>query len=341
MDGHPPTTSAPGVPGSGMNDQNFLQQLFTADVAAINQQQQQQQGFYCNPNMFGGPQAAAVQGAVTIKLEQMLAQQQQQMPNLYAFASQGQGTLQAVNPLFGQPVNAASQPPTSSNPNPSAHHPQGGGTHPSSLTQYDDLVAAPSSERNSAVSDIGGVSVPPMAAGTPTLLHVEAAAHAAATAAAPSRKRKSAKRDNNGGGSFGNKRPKSDNSRSTADEPPSRMSASAAALIDEAMQRAEPVVNESTRHDIDRNNYDSNGTNSSNNNAAAMTPQQKAQSSREKNREHARCTRLRKKAYVNKLKELVDGLHAERSEDTRKRRVAVQALAGVQEVSTYILSEYI
>ena len=170
-----------------------------------------------------------------------------------------------------------------------------------------------------------------MAAGTPSLLHVEAAAVAAATAAAPSRKRKSAKRDNS---SLANKHPKSisSNSKSAAgmmefaDEQPSQMSASATALIDKAMQQAEPIA-ESTQH---HNTYDNNN----NTNNAAMTAQQKAQSSREKNREHARCTRLRKKAYVNKLKELVDGLHAERSEDTRKRRLAVQALASVQEVST-------
>jgi len=62
-----------------------------------------------------------------------------------------------------------------------------------------------------------------------------------------------------------------------------------------------------------------------------MTPQEKSQANRDRNREHARCTRLRKKAYVNKLKELVDGLHAERSEDARKRRVAVQHLAEIQE----------
>lgn len=179
-----------------------------------------------------------------------------------------------------------------------------------------------------------------VAAGTPSLLHVEAAAVAAATAAAPSRKRKSAKRDNS---SLANKHPKSicSNSKSAAgmmefaDEQPSQMSASATALIDKAMQQAEPIAESTQHHNTNDNN---NNANNNNTNNAAMTAQQKAQSSREKNREHARCTRLRKKAYVNKLKELVDGLHAERSEDTRKRRLAVQALASVQEVSTLSLS---
>lgn len=68
---------------------------------------------------------------------------------------------------------------------------------------------------------------------------------------------------------------------------------------------------------------------------------QKKQSSRDRNREHARCTRLRKKAYVDKLKELVDGLHAERNEDARKRRAAVQRLAEVQELRRKVVNTFL
>ena len=183
MDNGQSPSSASSVPPPGMNEQNFLQQLFTADVAAINQQQQQQ-GFFYNPNVFSGQQTASVQGAVPMNFDQMLAQQQQQqqqIPNLFAFANQGQ--LQAVNPaLFGQQMNNAAasqqQPSTSSpfNPIQNTQLQQGGGggnNHSQSLLQYDGInnAAAPqaSCDRNSsamvmhneAVSDIGGVSVPP------------------------------------------------------------------------------------------------------------------------------------------------------------------------------------
>lgn len=53
----------------------------------------------------------------------------------------------------------------------------------------------------------------------------------------------------------------------------------------------------------------------------------KAAFHRERNRQHARSTRARKKAYVNKLKELVEHLHMERTEEARKRRIAAGTLA--------------
>ena len=218
---------------------------------------------------------------------------------------------------------------------------------PAVATAVATAQSAPATHTNQSISDIGGVSVPPMAAGTPTILHVEAAANAAATAAAPSRKRKSTKMD-----TVKSARKKADQSSegllsSTTANSTNAMSASATALINNAMSEAEP------QHDS--TNFNSQGTtvtttnstsnsNANNNNTdqtATLTPQQKAQSSRDRNREHARCTRLRKKAYVNKLKELVDGLHAERSEDTRKRRAAVQALAGVQDVRRKVVHTFL
>ena len=44
---------------------------------------------------------------------------------------------------------------------------------------------------------------------------------------------------------------------------------------------------------------------------------------------------------MNKLKELVDGLHAERSEDSRKRRVAVQHLAEKQELRRKVVHTFL
>ena len=72
-----------------------------------------------------------------------------------------------------------------------------------------------------------------------------------------------------------------------------------------------------------------------------LTAAQKAKQNRDRNREHARSTRLRKKAYVQKLKELVEGLHAERTEEVRKRRVAVQHLAEVQGVRRAVARSFL
>jgi hypothetical protein len=44
---------------------------------------------------------------------------------------------------------------------------------------------------------------------------------------------------------------------------------------------------------------------------------------------------------VNKLKELVDGLHTERNEDSRKRRVAVQQLAEIHALRRRIVHTFL
>lgn len=56
-----------------------------------------------------------------------------------------------------------------------------------------------------------------------------------------------------------------------------------------------------------------------------LTAEERAAQSRYRNREHARNTRLRKKAYMNKLKELVDDLERQRKEDSK---VKVRARRG-------------
>jgi len=63
-----------------------------------------------------------------------------------------------------------------------------------------------------------------------------------------------------------------------------------------------------------------------------LSAEEKAQKNRDRNREHARSTRLRKKAYVNKLKELVEGLQTERAEETKKKRVTMQHFSEVRTV---------
>jgi hypothetical protein len=72
-----------------------------------------------------------------------------------------------------------------------------------------------------------------------------------------------------------------------------------------------------------------------------LTPQEKARQNRDRNREHARSTRLRKKAYVQKLKELVEGLHVQRTEEVRKRRVAIQHLSELQSVRRAVVRSFL
>jgi ribosome-binding protein aMBF1 (putative translation factor) len=72
-----------------------------------------------------------------------------------------------------------------------------------------------------------------------------------------------------------------------------------------------------------------------------VTADDRARQNRDRNREHARSTRLRKKAYVQKLKELVEGLHAERTEEVRQRRVAVQHLAEKQNVRRAVVRSFL
>lgn len=96
-----------------------------------------------------------------------------------------------------------------------------------------------------------------------------------------------------------------------------------------------------------RNTYGGNNELSDGSNSASrarrsnLSASDKAKQNRDRNREHARSTRLRKKAYVQKLKELVDGLHAERTEEVRKRRVAVQHLAEVQSVRRTVVRTFL
>lgn len=82
-------------------------------------------------------------------------------------------------------------------------------------------------------------------------------------------------------------------------------------------------------------------TDSSRGRKGEVSADERAKQNRDRNREHARSTRLRKKAYVQKLKELVEGLHAERSEEMRKRRVAMQHLAEVQNVRRTVVNSFL
>lgn len=68
---------------------------------------------------------------------------------------------------------------------------------------------------------------------------------------------------------------------------------------------------------------------------------ERAKQNRDRNREHARSTRMRKKAYIQRLKELVEGLHSERTEEVRQRRVAIQHLAEVQNVRRVVIRNFL
>lgn len=70
-----------------------------------------------------------------------------------------------------------------------------------------------------------------------------------------------------------------------------------------------------------------------------LTAEEKVAQSRHRNREHARNTRLRKKAYTKKLKELVDDLERQREEEDRAKDVlASRALEEVHHRNTVVHS---
>jgi hypothetical protein len=64
---------------------------------------------------------------------------------------------------------------------------------------------------------------------------------------------------------------------------------------------------------------------------------ERIQSIRDRNRVHARSSRQRKKAYVHKLKSLVDGLHTELNEEMRKRTVAAQHSVDIQKMRRRVM----
>lgn len=88
------------------------------------------------------------------------------------------------------------------------------------------------------------------------------------------------------------------------------------------------------------NNTDNN-TISDDNHSGRASKTDRAKLNRDRNREHARSTRERKKAYVQKLRELVEKLHAERNEESRKRRVAVQHLAEIHRVRCDVVHTFL
>lgn len=72
-----------------------------------------------------------------------------------------------------------------------------------------------------------------------------------------------------------------------------------------------------------------------------LSTNDRARQNRDRNREHAKTTRVRKKAYVQKLTDLVEGLHAERAEELRQRRVAIQHLSETQNVRRTVLRSFL
>ena len=211
----------------------------------------------------------------------------------------------------------------------------------------------PTSAIRQEENTIGGVPVPPMKAGTPTKLRIEAAALHAAEAAVPY-------------GSAGIKRAAASTSSNTSSSEQAKKKLKAvvkpaAAFQSNPASASHQPVHPSPNPPISMSDFPEHGSTSTamsthqlqtnngklpppskakGNKAETATELMQKQQSRDRNREHARSTRLRKKAYVNKLKELLDALHVERSEDDRKRRVAVQKLADIQELRRKVVKTF-
>jgi len=71
-----------------------------------------------------------------------------------------------------------------------------------------------------------------------------------------------------------------------------------------------------------------------------MTPEEKAKANRDRNREHARNTRLRKKAYLEKLKTTVDELCRERDTLVSERAGAANILVEMNNTRTEVLMSF-
>jgi len=73
---------------------------------------------------------------------------------------------------------------------------------------------------------------------------------------------------------------------------------------------------------------------------ANMTPEEKAKANRDRNREHARNTRLRKKAYLEKLKTTVDELCRERDTLVSERAGAANLMVEMHNTRTEVLMSF-
>jgi PAS domain S-box-containing protein len=71
-----------------------------------------------------------------------------------------------------------------------------------------------------------------------------------------------------------------------------------------------------------------------------MSPEEKAKANRDRNREHARNTRLRKKAYLEKLKSTVDELCRERDTLVSERAGAANILVEMHNTRTEVLMSF-
>lgn len=67
-----------------------------------------------------------------------------------------------------------------------------------------------------------------------------------------------------------------------------------------------------------------------NRSAIELSTAEKTKHNRERNREHARSTRLRKKAYVQELREMADGLRVVQTNEIRQRKLAVKKMMSAQ-----------
>lgn len=70
-------------------------------------------------------------------------------------------------------------------------------------------------------------------------------------------------------------------------------------------------------------------------------PSGRVEQYRERNREHARSTRLRKKAYVQKLKDMAYGLRVVQTDEIRQRRIAMQKLMEIRRVRRAVVRKFL
>lgn len=92
---------------------------------------------------------------------------------------------------------------------------------------------------------------------------------------------------------------------------------------------------------IGTNNLSSNDKNCNRARRSNLTPDERARQNRDRNREHARNTRLRKKAYVEELKATLSALVTQRDAADLERRHASQRELEQREVRFRVLEEFL
>ena len=144
-----------------------------------------------------------------------------------------------------------------------------------------------------------------------------------------------------------------DNSHNSRKRPIDTSTAHIAALTSSNWSAASSVVaggttskqpsssNGTANNSVNDPNFKNNQEKCGSNNSSSRSPDERARQNRDRNREHARNTRLRKKAYVEELKRTLTELVAQRDAQDLEKRHEEQRDLEVREVRFRVMEEFL